>query len=398
MAVLVLVVDRDNDVGVKAGLETPIVGRENVLKAAELLLLSDPEDSDGNTLFAAVKAYDELVSSGEAAEVAVVAGDPKVGILADMKIKKELEELFSKGKYDGIVFVSDGAEDDQVLPIVSSFAPIVSKVTVTVKQAKQLESAFYTLKTAIEDPTFARFFLGLPGLLLLLWFFLAENAWRIIAGLLGIYLVIKGFGLEEPLLGTLKGYLRFNPKSVSFPFHIFSLAVLIGGSYIALQTFLALPNPSLALYESLRMEGVILAVSLYIFLIGKAVEAVVRRESYKIGDYVLFGGIIFVLWLVGDVLLNFLEGHGSVAEVAVSVVVAVVGYYIAVEVGKLFRKAPLFSKNIVGSVLYDRLGIKLGKIKKVDPEAGFIVVERRRTRVRYPISRLKIEGRRVVLA
>ena len=51
--ILVLYVDRDDDIGVKAKIKTPIIGREDNLKAALSFALSDPEDSDVNALFAA---------------------------------------------------------------------------------------------------------------------------------------------------------------------------------------------------------------------------------------------------------------------------------------------------------------------------------------------------------
>jgi len=57
---LVLCVDRDDDLGFKARIDGPIVGREACLHAATSLGLADPEDSDVNALFETVRLYDEL--------------------------------------------------------------------------------------------------------------------------------------------------------------------------------------------------------------------------------------------------------------------------------------------------------------------------------------------------
>ena len=43
------------------------------INAGTRLALEDPEDADSNAIFGAVKTYEELVSKGYAAEVAVVA-------------------------------------------------------------------------------------------------------------------------------------------------------------------------------------------------------------------------------------------------------------------------------------------------------------------------------------
>ena len=57
---LVICVDRDNDVGEKTGLETPVVGRNACIEAAQKLALEDPEDADSNAIFSAIKTYEDL--------------------------------------------------------------------------------------------------------------------------------------------------------------------------------------------------------------------------------------------------------------------------------------------------------------------------------------------------
>ena len=53
--------DRDNDVGEKTGLETPVVGRNACIEAAQKLALEDPEDADSNALYSmAIKTYEDL--------------------------------------------------------------------------------------------------------------------------------------------------------------------------------------------------------------------------------------------------------------------------------------------------------------------------------------------------
>ena len=392
-----LVVDRDDDLGVKTGIESPVVGRENVLKAAEALLLADPEDADGNTIFAAVKIYDELSAQGRDVEVALVTGDSKLGLIADMKIKKALDEIFSKGNYEGVIFVSDGAEDDQVLPLISSYAPIVSKKTVIVKQAQQLERTFYTIKTALEDPSFARLFLGIPGVILLLWFLFQENALRVIIGLLGVYLLLRGFGLEEPLVGTLKAYLSINPHSSALPFHVASIAILIGALFLAVHTYTYFPDQGVALYEALRVGGFTTGIAVLVFLVGKSIEAFHRRESYKIGDYIIFGATVLVLLVTGDALINFLEGRGSAGLAAVTVIVSLVSYFLLAKLGGFIRKAVLYSKDVVGATLYDRTGVRMGKVRRVRPEDKVLVVERGRRTLRIPVERVRIEAGRLIL-
>ncbi|OYT63294.1 hypothetical protein B6U74_07095 [Candidatus Bathyarchaeota archaeon ex4484_205] len=131
MKTLVLAVDRDNDLGEKAGVKAPVIGRDKVVEAANKLALSDPEDSDLNVLFGAVKIKDEY---GDEAEVAVITGDKEVGVISDKEITKQLEEVLDKTKPKDVVVVTDGAEDEFILPIIQSRVPVTHLRRIIVQQ------------------------------------------------------------------------------------------------------------------------------------------------------------------------------------------------------------------------------------------------------------------------
>ena len=79
MKVLVLCIDRDDDLGLKTKIEGPVIGRHECVRAALALGIADPEDADTNTMLAAVSTYDELTKKGVNAEVATITGDVNVG-------------------------------------------------------------------------------------------------------------------------------------------------------------------------------------------------------------------------------------------------------------------------------------------------------------------------------
>ena len=87
---LVLSVDRDDDIGYKASVQSPCIGRTACLKAANTLGLADPEDSDTNAIFYAVKIFDDLTAKGEDVQVAVISGDHMHMIEGDRKIAATL--------------------------------------------------------------------------------------------------------------------------------------------------------------------------------------------------------------------------------------------------------------------------------------------------------------------
>ncbi len=201
---IVICVDRDNDIGEKAGLDTPIIGKEASLSAATKLALADSEDSDVNAIFYAISVYDRLVEEDVEAEIVLVAGDKKVGVTSDREIGKELDEVLSKLGSDSAILVSDGAEDESIVPIIQSRVKIDSVRRVVVKQSEHLESTFYVIKRLFEDPKFSRTFLPPLGLFLFLLaisllFGMSGQVMGVVLAFLGIYMLLKGLGRENIL-------------------------------------------------------------------------------------------------------------------------------------------------------------------------------------------------------
>ncbi len=221
--ILVLCIDRDDDLGRKTKISGPVMGKENCLKAAVALAMADPADTDANTMFDAVKTFE---NSG-AAEVAVVTGDIKVGVESDRTISKQLDSL---GSWDGVILVTDGADDECVIPIIQSRMKIVSVRRVIVKQAEQLQSAYYTaldfFKRIMKDRELSRMLLGIPGCALLLFYLFGMSAWRFIIGILGLYLVIKGLQLESSLDSFLTDF-KASFRGMRFSFFTYILAIVL---------------------------------------------------------------------------------------------------------------------------------------------------------------------------
>ncbi|MBN1455399.1 MAG: DUF373 family protein, partial [Methanomicrobia archaeon] len=125
---LVTCIDRDDDIGWKAGLVTPIIGKEALLSAATKLALADPEESDINAIFEAIRIYEQLRTgdTGVESEVVLIAGDRSVGAVSDRKIGQKIDEVLAQFHADSAILVSDGAEDEWIIPIIQSRVKIDS--------------------------------------------------------------------------------------------------------------------------------------------------------------------------------------------------------------------------------------------------------------------------------
>ncbi len=207
--VLVLVVDIDDDLG-RAGVETPVVGYREVARALMEFGLERPEDSDVNAIFKALSVYRELKRQGYSVEVAVLAGDEHSGLRANLRIRRDLERLKRELGFKSIVFVSDGASDERVLPVLQSFGEIIGVERVVVEQSRGVEETFILIskyvKKAINEQPYSKIFLGVPGIIIVsiaiasvlkLTMYLNE----IVMIILGAALIIKGFGVIGRTIG-----------------------------------------------------------------------------------------------------------------------------------------------------------------------------------------------------
>ncbi|PSQ57693.1 hypothetical protein BRD22_01110 [Halobacteriales archaeon SW_8_68_21] len=211
---LVLCVDLDDDLGRKTGIPTPVIGDEDVTEAAVALATADPEDSDVNVLFQGVNVHDELAAEGEAIEVAAVTGvdgpDVKANRAVGQEVDRVLAEL-STGEEVSAVVITDGAQDESVLPVIRSRMPIDGMRRVVVRQAQDLESLYYTIKQVLADPETRGTILIPLGVLLLIYplvvvanlFDVAGAAvLGILSGAVGLYSLFRGLGLEETVDGA----------------------------------------------------------------------------------------------------------------------------------------------------------------------------------------------------
>jgi putative membrane protein len=205
---LVLCVDLDDDLGRKAGVETPVIGREAVEEAAVALATVDPEDSDVNVLFQGVHIANEFGEKGEAVTVAAVTGTEKADVTANRKVGEELDYVLASLSTDeriSAVVVTDGAQDESVIPVIRSRVPVDGVRRVVVRQAQDLESMYYTIKQVLNDPETRGTILVPLGILLLI-YPLATLADRfgfpgatlgVLSALLGLYLLGRGLGAGE---------------------------------------------------------------------------------------------------------------------------------------------------------------------------------------------------------
>ncbi|MGE5782548.1 MAG: DUF373 family protein [Nitrososphaerales archaeon] len=311
--ILVLCIDRDDDIGSKGGIETPVIGRDSCINAGTRLAIEDPEDSDANAIFAAVKTYEDLLKRGYQAEVALVAGKYNRGIEGDEKIGSEIQFIVDVFKADASVIVSDGEDDETVIPVIQSMIPVISIHRVVIRHSRSVEYSYAVfaryVKMLVYDPRYSRFFLGVPGALLVASgiatiFGLTREAIALVLSILGGAFIIRAFDIDKSV-GSLG-----KPNPTSF-IRIFSI---VAGMLIIVVSVV---NGLSHIPEGIFTEDM------------KSYEIITNKEI--VGSFIR--GTILLMWIgmgtimAGTLLSNWFKGSIKTMSDILRIVILVLLYY-----------------------------------------------------------------------
>jgi len=292
---LVICVDRDDDIG-KAGVITPIVGRNACIDAAQRLALEDPEDADSNSIFAAVKTYEDLVSKGYQAEVILVSGTENRGVEADEKIVLQVKSVMEKYTANGAVIVSDGEDDESVIPIIQNVLPIVSVRRVVMRASRSVEYSYAVfgryLKAIAFDSKYSKFFLGVPGILLLIGGIatvlgMTREIFAVLVSILGGAFLIRAFDVDRAWSHWVK------PTPAGF-IRIFTMVTGILLILVSIPSGIGAINP-----EIITAKSDILKMATDKVIVGTFVSGMLPFLWMGVGS--MFGGSLLSSWFKGSI-------------------------------------------------------------------------------------------------
>ena len=289
---LVICIDRDDDLGRKTGIPTPVVGRNACIEAAQRLALEDPEDADSNSIFFAVKTYEDLVSKGYKTQVVVVTGVENRGVQADEKVASEIKSVLKKFSADGAVIVSDGEDDEMVIPVIQSVIPVISVQRVVMQVSRTIEHSYAVfgkfLKLVMYNPKYSKFFLGVPGILLLIGGIGAVTGYNaeifaVLVTILGGAFLIRAFDIDK----AWSNWAKPTPEGFTRMFTLITGLILIAASVPAGITTVSPENiPSDLGTINLITDEVV---------IGQFVSGMIPFLWIGLGT--IFVGILFSNWL-----------------------------------------------------------------------------------------------------
>ncbi|MFH1588395.1 MAG: DUF373 family protein [Candidatus Diapherotrites archaeon] len=406
--VLVLAIDRDNDLGHKTGIAGPVIGRKENLKAAAKLALSDPSESDANCMFGAVKKFEELKTEFSNVEIATLTGHSKEGFESDKKINEQLDAVMEKFHAEAFVLVTDGGEDDQTIPILQSRAPIISKELIIVKQAKEVESIYFTIINALKEPSIKRIVFLIPGIIVLLYgvlFFLGSEKLflQIISLVIGIYLILKGTGLEEIIaegISTITNSISL--QRVSFPFYLITIILLILGIYSSWFAYSTGEGTILMkateIIKQILLFGALSALS---FVLGVSVDSIHLKKAFYLRNYFLSATAIVILWFILDSARAVLVGEpqASLEWLVINIIISFALALIAYRISGILDLRKKITRLLIGLPVYSKKGEWLGRVTETHKENNSIKFNDTKSKKEITLEKGKfmLKGGRVLL-
>ncbi|WP_132057487.1 DUF373 family protein [Halorussus amylolyticus] len=202
MSTLVVCVDRDDDIGTKTGLETPVEGWEAVRSLVTEVGLADPEDASVNCLLESLRVARDLRDGDEEVTVAVISGAADTMVGRDRAVADQTDRLIAEYDPDSAIVVIDSAQDERLVPIIESRVQVDAVDRVVVRQARDIESTYYLIKQFLADEELRQTVLVPVGVALLafpilLMAFGQAIAVSTITAVIGLFVLYKGLGVDE---------------------------------------------------------------------------------------------------------------------------------------------------------------------------------------------------------
>lgn len=237
-----------------------------------------------------------------------------VGQVSDERIGRQLDLLLSDGRFEDVVLVTDGAEDDYVVPLIISRKKMRYVKHIIVRHNQNIESVYYYIVKAFKDKKLINKFIIPLGLVLLTYgvvslgfifyqLFAAKipsvdpslGAITFVTIVLGAYFVERGFELWKLLKGLFGSVKEYAQET-----RIIFLSYVISASLI----FVGIASSYVITVNSMKgdVDGVLIFLSMFTWWVygaffaregGSAVEMYVNNN--RNGIYRILYGLMFSL-------------------------------------------------------------------------------------------------------
>ncbi|MEM3030501.1 MAG: DUF373 family protein, partial [Candidatus Micrarchaeia archaeon] len=320
---------------------------------------------------------------------------------ADREVSKQLERVLGEFPAGSCVFVSDGAGDEEVIPIISSRLRIESTRLVVMRQAKELEKTYFLLLEKLKEPYYARIILGVPALVLIA-FALSDAlgfGWKPVAVAIGLYLLAKGFGFEESILSTLSEA-RLSVENISFVIYLAAIPLFIISLWLGFQAYTTSQalDPVKAWALTIRNTLLLLPWAFLLVMAGRVTDLVREGKKFETVKYILYVTTVLLLWLLFTVASDWVMADRFFSDFVAAITISVVIAFVGVEATKRIRASVAAGMRLENKEVLTEVGAYIGRAVGVDRRKGTLIVQTSLgQRLTYPLESIAGIGERVVV-
>jgi len=293
-----------------------------------------------------------------------------------------LERVLSEYPADSCIFVSDGASDEQIMPVVRSRLKIDSVEIVVMKQAKELEKTYFVILEKLKEPHYARLIFGIPALILLLFAASRYLGWGLefIAAILAIYLGAKAFGIEEKIIRATSAF-KFSADRISSIVYLFFFIMLLISTWAAFQTYDSSLESGLDAVKTtaavVRTLANLLAISFIVLIAGKTIDLLNDDRKIELSKYGLYAITTIILWFVlsvaTDWVLNLAPPYVSFQDFLSAVIGSMIMGFVGIWAMKSLKIGVVSKMKLENKEVFSENGAYLGKIMGVNAKESTMI-------------------------
>ena len=379
MSTLVVCLDRGETVAAVAD-EVPVVGERAVRSLVTDAGLRDPESSRTNCFLEGLRIAREHREAGDDVVVGVVSG-PDDSVDADRAVARQVDHLLAAHDIDSAVVVTDSA-DEGFVHVVESRVRIDGISRVVVRQSRDLESTYHYLKQFLDDEELRQTVLVPIGVALLaapalvMFTQSAAVAGAVVAGVTGLFLLYKGFGVDDAL-GAVGAGLRggFYTGRVSIVTGVIAaglalVGVVAGG--IDASPLARHASPLVTVMAFLFASVPWLATAALTASIGLAADEWLENDRVRTSALNLPFVVVAVAFVVRGFAAYFLERAGVTAPLRIPAlslgVISVRGFVVTGDTRLVGFVLASMLVTLVGVGIAARLGAGVGDEPREQPE------------------------------
>ena len=226
---------------------------------------------------------------------------------------------------------------------------------------------------------------------MLAWALFQDLGIKIVVLFIGIYLILKGFSIEEAILNWFKSLKEtISTERVTFPLYVGSLLTLILSGVSGYENAL-LNTKNWLMMGANFTEGFLplFILSIILFILGRMGDFYYRKEVLKIKRYAITMVAVFSLWLVLSKAVALIIGKVLLDEFIAFVILAFFGTIVGLAAVRMIYTSIYITARIQKNMdVYDRYGIKMGTINNINKKGGFIQVDSKKEKRDFRFSKV----------